>query len=119
MAMREPGAGELDKRVQIRTWLDAPDGGVGMAQQYVTQWECWAKLEPISGASYWGSRQVNEQVTDMIIVRQVAGKSDPASITGQHVIDYKGQRWACRRVTDINGAGRFTAVEAELLGPAT
>lgn len=116
MAMREPGAGELNRRALIRKWEDVPNAAFGLDQTFDAGFACWASVEPIGGATYYGAKQTGDQVTHRIIVRRVAGKTDPASVTAEHVVEIGGMRYRVRRVTDMNDGRRFTAIEAEELG---
>lgn len=114
--MREPSAGELNRRVTIRYWQDSPNNAFGLTPVFSDDYSCWAKVEPVGGALFWGAKQTGEAVTHRVIVRYVAGKTDPQSITGEHVIESEGTRYRVRRVSDINDARRFVAVEVEQLG---
>lgn len=114
--MREPTAGELNRRATIRLWQDVPNAAFGLDQTFDAGYACWAKVEPVGGATYYGAKQTGDQVTHRITVRRVAGKTDPASVTGSHVVEIDGMRYRVRRVTDMNDGRRFTAIEAEELG---
>lgn len=114
--MREPKAGDLNRTATIRQWQDVPNVAFGLDPQYDAGVTCKANVEPVGGALFYGSQQVEAAVTHRIIVRRMPGKTDPASITGEHVVEVGGMRYRVKRVTDINGARRFTAIEAEELG---
>ena len=114
--MREPSTGELNRRALIRKRQGTPDAQFGIAETYDAGFPCWAKVEPIGGATYYGAQQTDDKVTHRIIVRRVAGKTDPLSVTAEHVVDLAGLRYRVRRVTDLNDARRVTAIEAEELG---
>lgn len=114
--MRLPSSGDLRRRVTIRYWQDSPNVAFGLTPVFTEDYTCWAKIEPVGGSIYWGSKQTGDTVTHRVIVRYVAGKTDPASITGEHVIESEGTRYRVRRVSDINDARRFVAVEVEQLG---
>lgn len=114
--MRLPASGDLRRRVTIRYWQDSPNVAFGLTPVFTEDYTCWAKIEPVGGSIYWGSKQTGDTVTHRVIVRYVAGKTDPDSITGEYVIESEGTRYRVRRVSDINDARRFVAVEVEQLG---
>ena len=107
MAIQEPQIGELNRRVQIRRRTDEPFGDSDVVQTSAQQRPRWAKIEPVGSAVYAGSVQIDRKVTHRIYIRFLDG------ITDSHEVLYKTQLFAVRRVSDLNGAHRFTVLEAE------
>ena len=114
--MTLPAAGELNCRISIKRWEDVPSGNADLAAYYTEVWQCWAKIVPVGSLIYQGSIQTGDTVTHRIIVRQVVGKTDPASLNRQHVIDGNGLRYIVRRSIDMDGRKLFTQIEAEETG---
>ncbi|CAK0771406.1 conserved hypothetical protein [Gammaproteobacteria bacterium] len=112
-----PEAGELVRRVNIRLWTDSANAGFGIDQTYDAGIMRWAKIDPVSGAAFWGSKAIGVEMTHRIWVRWGTG-SKPEDITGQHVIDYVSgnQRFRVLRTTNMGDAQRFTMIEVKLLG---
>lgn len=112
-----PDVGELVRRVKIRRWYDNADSDFGIQQDHDTGLDRWAKIEPVSGSAYWGSKQISETMTHRIWVRWGTG-TKPQDITGQHVVDYpnENQRFRVLRTTNVGDAQRFTMIEVKLLG---
>lgn len=110
--MRAPKIGELDKRAVILVRQDRPAGGFDVVETYSPVATRWAKREPVGGSVYVGSAQVGNAITHRIFIRLMDG------LGLSHVVDCDGMRHAVKRSTDLNGAGRFTVLEVEELGPA-
>ena len=49
-------------------------------------------------------------------MRRINGVSRPEDLTGRHALEFGGQYYQVLRATDLEGAQRFTAVEACLWG---
>lgn len=109
--MRPPKVGELDKRARILVRQDQPSGGFDIVETYTPVAERWAKREPVGGAVYVGSAQVGNAITHRITIRRLSG------LGTSHVVDCEEMRHAVKRVTDLNGEGRWTVLEVEELGP--
>ena len=114
--MQEPHAGQLNRRVTIRLWTDNPNAAFGLTPTYSADYTCWAKVENVGAGIFFGTKQTGESVTHRIIVRYWTGVTDPQSITAEHVVESEGKRYRIHRVTDMNDARKFTALEVELLG---
>lgn len=115
MAMREPTAGDLNRRVTLRKWQDVVDSGFGIDQTFDAGATVWASVEPVGSAIFWGSQQIENGVTHRIVARRTATINE-ASITGEHVAEYAGMRYRVKRASDINGERRFVVLEVEVLG---
>jgi len=117
VAVTWPDVGELQRRVTIKLWTDTANLGFGIDQAFDAGLPRWAKIEPVSGVAYWGSKQIDQGMTHRIWVRWGAGSKD-TDITGQHVIDYPNgnQRFRVLRTTNVGDAQRFTMIEVKLLG---
>lgn len=115
MAMTEPQAGELDRRVTIKRWQDMPalSGSITVSDTLVAA--VWAKIEPVGNAIFYGTRQVGEDVTDRIYIRRTAALTE-RTITGEHVCESGGRRYRVRRASALNGEKKFVLLEVECLG---
>ena len=119
-AVTWPDAGELTRRIKIRRQTSAPNVDMGLTETFDAGIERWAKLEPVSGAAFWGSKQIGEEMTHRVWIRWGAG-SKPEDIDQRHVVDYANanQRFRVLRSTNVGDAQRFTMLEVKLLGNIT
>lgn len=108
--MQLPTVGELNRLVTIRRWQDVPNAAFGVDQTFDAGVQVWAKVEPVAGAIYYGTKQTGENVTHRFVIRYRIG------ITAEHVVEYAGVRYRIQRVSDMNDARRFTVIEAQELG---
>jgi head-tail adaptor len=115
--MRVPQIGELNRRVTLRTRFDTPNDGFGISSEYQDVTKCWAKMEPIATAVYWGGVQ-----TDTMGNRQREFISHRAIIRyrphldSNHELLLKERVYRVRRVSDLNDLRLFTVLELEELG---
>lgn len=105
--------GELTRRVWIRKWMDVPNGSFGITQVVDVGIRRFAKIQPVSGVLYWGTKQVGEEITHKIFVRYAGCK--PESITGAHVVEAEGRRYRVKRATDVEDR-KFTMIEVTDIG---
>lgn len=110
--MNLPEIGTLNRRVEIYELSTAPDDETGAENSECLKLRCWASISPVGGQIYWGSAQVENVVTHRIIVRSMRG-TRPEDL--QHITRIRGDgmSFLVKRVTDINGDHRFTAIECE------
>lgn len=113
--MKEPAAGELNRRIVIKGWQDMPAMGGGIAQTFDAGVPAWAKREPVGNAIFFGTKQIDETVTDRFIVRRSSQLTE-RTITGEHVIECEGQRFRVKRASAMNGGKNFVVIEAEGMG---
>lgn len=113
--MREPATGELNRRITIKAWQDTPAMGGGITQTFDAGQSVWAKREPVGNAIFFGTKQLEETVTDRFIIRRTSLLTE-RTITGEHVIEGEGQRFRVKRVSAMNGGRDFVVIETELLG---
>lgn len=109
--MRPPRIGDLTSRAVISRRADVPFGEYGVTETYVEVARRWARREPVGGAIYVGSLQTGGAITHRIFMRRL----DRVGL--DHVIDVDGFRHAVKRSTDLGGAGRWTVLEVQELGP--
>lgn len=114
--MREPGAGELSRRITLRLQTDVPNAGFGLDPTYDAGAELWAKHEPVHSLAIRAGMQTGEAPTDMFWVRRATALTRPEDITAAHVIDWDGQRYRVLEAIDVNGARRFTRITVKQLG---
>ena len=112
-----PSTGEFQRRVIIRLWTDQTDANFSVDPIVDSGITRWAKLEPVSGVAYWGTKQVGEEVTHKIWLRWGTG-TKPEDITNQHVVDYPqgNRRFRVVRGTNAGDAQKFTCLECKDLG---
>lgn len=113
--MSLPAAGELNRRIVIKSQSDIPAMGAAITQNFTTVATVWAKHQPVGGSIFFGTKQVGEDVTDRFIVRRTSLVNEQ-TITANHVIESNSTRYRVRRASDLEGARQFTMIEAECLG---
>ena len=113
--MKEPSAGEMNRRVSIKTWQDIPVMGGGIAPSYGIGIAAWAAIEPVGNAIFFGTKQVGEGVTHRITIRRSSQLTE-RTITGEHVVEGGGLRYRVKRATALNGGRDFVMMEVEELG---
>lgn len=110
MAFREPGAGELNRRVLIRRRTDLPAPDMGLDSVFSDERPRWAKIEPVGTAVYSNGLQTDNKLTHRITLRLVQGVSDA------HEVVHGSTVYRVKRSADLNGTHRFTQLEVEELG---
>lgn len=114
--MREPTAGELNRRIVAHIVGHAACGASALRKDTEVLFRAWAKVEVIGGASYFESVNLEETISHRFIVRYVPQLTRPQDMSRVTEIECEGLFYRVRRVTDMNGAHRFTAIECEELG---
>lgn len=115
--MALPHAGELDRRITIKSQNDTPAMGAAVVNNYTPIATVWAKHQPVGGAIFFGTQQVGESVTDRFIFRRSTTVNE-VTVNGHCVIEYSGTLYRIRRASDLEGARQFVMVEVERLGNA-
>jgi SPP1 family predicted phage head-tail adaptor len=110
-----PSTGEMTRRVVIRKWSDEPNLAFGVTPTFDAGVARWAKVEPIHGLAYWAGKQIGDETTHVFWIRYGFG-SQQGNITGEHVIEWKGQRYRVLTATNIGDAQIYTKIEAKELG---
>ncbi|RFB73826.1 MULTISPECIES: phage head closure protein [unclassified Herbaspirillum] len=105
--MKVPSIGELNRRVELRERVDQAVADSDVEATFPQQRFRWAKIEPVGSAVYAASVQIDKKVTHRITVRYLDGITDAFEIV------YRTQVFAVKRVSDLNGARRFTVLEVE------
>lgn len=111
MAMREPSAGELDRRITVRLRTDIPALNQGLDSLFTDQKKRWAKIEPVGTAVYANGVQIDMKITHRVTFYYLKGMSE------SHEVVHGATIYRVRRVADMNGKRRFTLLEVEELGP--
>lgn len=106
----DPGAGKLNKRVQIRLRQDVPVGLAGILEQHPVAVKRWASLRPVGTAVWTASAQTDEKVTHRCVMRHIAG------ITDQHEVFHDGRVYRVRRAAPLKGEQKFLVLDLEELG---
>lgn len=115
MAISIPEAGELKHHIDLIRRVDLPLSNHQVQQIDTLIFSCWAKVEP-TGALYWGTVQIDQKATHRFWFRSVHRKTDALSITHGILIKCNDRFYRPTRVTDANGDGVFTVIEACELG---
>jgi head-tail adaptor len=115
MKQLPPRAGDLTHRIKIRLHTDVPNSSMGLDPQYTAGIDRWARVEQISAATYFASRQTGEDVTHWITLRR-GTLTRPEDMTTDLVIEHKGRRCRVVRARVHPLHEQYTAVEALDLG---
>ena len=111
MAMREPSAGELDRRITLRLRSDIPAPDQGLDSLFTEEKKRWAKIEPVGTAVYANGVQTDVKITHRVTFYYLKSMSE------SHEVVHGGTIYRVRRVADMNGKRRYTLLEVEELGP--
>lgn len=109
MAMKEPGAGELNRRVLVRKRTDYPEDDAALDSQFSEVRPRWAKIEPVGTAVYSAGVQADSRITHRVTLRYLPG------ITEDHEVVRGSTVYRVRRGMAMNGENRFTMLEVEEL----
>lgn len=112
MALREPGAGELNRRITLRLRSDIPTENLELGSIFTDEKRRWAKIEPVGSVTYSAGVQIDAKVTHRITLYFLDG------IGESHEVLHGSKLYRVQRVTDMNGAHRFTVLDVEELGQA-
>ncbi|NMG64889.1 head-tail adaptor protein [Azoarcus indigens] len=112
--LRDPAAGELNRRVIIRRRLDVPAFGPGVESEYPERSPRWAKIEPVGTAAYANGVQTDTKITHRVWIRwglQVDDACEVVELRSTGNIVYRVQRCA-----ELGGGRTFLVLEVEELG---
>ena len=115
MSISIPTAGELKHKIELFRRVDVPAQTLGAKAQDTFIWRGWAKIEP-TGSAYWFNSQTEDKATHRFWIRSIPGITDSYSITHGVLIRKKRQVFRPLRVTDANGDGKWTVIEAKEVG---
>lgn len=110
-----PGAGELNRRVEIRVWADVPNAAFGLDQTFAPGLERWAKVEPVHSLNIRAGMQTGEVPTHLFWIRYGTG-TRPEDITVSHVVDYAGRRHRVIGAINVSDRNVFTRIETKDIG---
>lgn len=113
--MAQPSTGEKNRRVLIRKFSDAPNIAFGTTQTVDVGIYRWAKITAVSGALFWGTKSVGDDISHRLWIEYGTG-TEPKNITGEHVIEHDGSRYRVKRASDWEDARLHTMIEVTLLG---
>ena len=117
-ALTLPDTGELNRRILIRRWLDAPNATFGLDQTFDAGIARWAKCEPIRAPGSIATRMgvaVTEAPTHYFWVR--FGRDTPAEYFSlDRVIEYRGRRFRILDAHNFQDADRFVRITTKDLG---
>lgn len=111
----QPAAGNLTRRIVIKTWTDTPNAAFGLDPAFVTALTRWARHEPVHGLAIRAGMQTGEAPTDLFWVRYGAG-TRPHELTASHVIEFAGRRYRIIDAIDVDGRHLFTRITTKDLG---
>lgn len=112
MALREPGAGELNRRVRVRRRSDLPADNVGLDSVFSDDKQRWAMIVPAGTGVYVDGVQTDNKFTHWITLRFLKG------VTNDHEVVHGSTIYRIKRSADMNGTHRFTLLQVEELGEA-
>lgn len=110
MAMREPGAGELNRRVTLRKRTDAPADDMGLESNFSEQKERWARIVPVGTATYNEGLQTDNRVTHRVTLRWLPGIDRTWEVVHGSTV------YRVSRGGPMKGARRFLLLDVEELG---
>lgn len=113
--MPMPHAGELNRRITIKSQADTPAMGAALVNNFTPiAPPVWAMHQPVGNAIFFGTQQVGENVTDRFIVRY-STEVNEKTVSGHCVIEFGGTLYRVRRASDLEGARQFVMIETERL----
>lgn len=112
-----PLIGELNRRVTGYS-VSHSGGSLAAALDRSTSklFELWGKVSPVGTVSYYESANIEQAITHRIFLRYVHGVSTPQDLAHLVEVECEGVWYRVRRVSDVNGEHRFTALDCEELG---
>lgn len=110
MAMKEPGAGDLNRRVTLRRRSDMPASNGGLDSLFTDERKRWAQIQPVGTAVYSGSIQAATKITHRITLRYLGVLPTDFEVLHGDIV------YRVQRATDMNGGHKFTVLEVEELG---
>ncbi|MGP5106025.1 head-tail adaptor protein [Pseudomonas helleri] len=109
--MKEPGAGELDRRVKVRIRNDRQSqADAGLESEFTVVADRWAKITALGTAIYTGAKQTGDDFTHRVIFRRLKGLD-----TRHEIVCSDGQVFRVRRATPLGGGRVYTVVDVEEL----
>lgn len=116
--MEFPEIGQLNRRIKITVASHEPDANLGFSPKPKREIVVWGRLETVGAGIYFGTKQVESTVTHRVTIRRINGKTRPQDLTGASTLVIDGIEYLIRRVADLGGARRFTAIDCEEKGVA-
>ena len=113
-----PEIGELNRRVKILVREAKPDDRNRYSQTTVEKDEVWGKLAVVGSGMYFGTKQVNSEVTHRVYIRSYEGRTRPQDLYGVTELVIDGVLYRVKRVADAGGERRFTVMDVEEKGDA-
>ena len=110
MGIREPGSGELNRRVTLRHRTDLPADDMGLSATYDTQMARWAAIVPVGTATYNGGLQTDNKITHRVTVRYIAGIGEGWELVHGATV------YRVKRGAPLGGRLRFLQLDVEELG---
>lgn len=123
MALIKPGAGELNRFVQIVRHYTLPadaasvqTGAPVMRDLGHEVKEVKGKLEPVGALTYWGAAQTGASVTHKLYMRLIPGISDVRSLNQVVEFHIAGETYKLVRVQELDGVPRFVCCDVTNAG---
>lgn len=110
MALKEPGAGELNRRITLRKRTDAPGADMGLESSFSEQKQRWARIVPVGTVIYNEGLQTDNKVTHRVTLRWLSG------IDSAWEVVHGATVYRVRRAGSMNGELRFLLLDVEELG---
>ncbi|WP_075795200.1 phage head completion protein [Massilia putida] len=114
-ALMLPDTGELNRRIVIRRWTDAPNASFNVDQTFDVGISRWAKVEPVRGIASRMGVTTGEEPTHFFWVR--FSFETPAEYFAQdRVIEYRARRYRILDAQNFQDADRFIRITTKDLG---
>lgn len=110
-----PTTEQLNRRVCLKVWSDAPADDFGVTQTFDAGRKLWARVEPIYGLAIKAGMNTGEVPTHLFWIRYTA-TTRPEDITIAHVVEWNGRRYRCLDAINVEDMQRFTRISVKDLG---
>ena len=114
-ALTLPDTGELNRRIVIRRWTDAPNASFNVDQTFDAGISRWAKVEPIRGIASRMGVTTAEEPTHYFWVRYSL-ETTADYFSQDRVIEYRARRYRIVDAQNFQDADRFIRITAKDLG---
>lgn len=108
-------AGDINRRVTIRLWQDVANAGFGTTQTFDAGNGAWAFIRPVGAALFYGTQQIQNDVTHQIIVRRTSVLNEN-TVTALHVVEHKNIRYRVKRAANVEDADVWLQLDVTQLG---
>lgn len=100
--------GQLDQRIELEHIVQAPDGGGGYVESWVSYAHVWANVRPMSGRERFQAQQTQAAADYRFTIRY---RDD---VTEADRIRWRGKTYNIRFIADAGPREPYLAIDAEL-----